>query len=212
METKKVLAHTCFQRKRGMDRDTPLSPKKCRCRQYLTVEEAAKEVAEGLAQYVLAVDKIIDADQVCHICGNADKLKKSCTWCKGLGIVHAGTHIRVEGQDIIRTVSDDGKRNVLTTKVKKAPTIESGHIYRGLGIIKGNQRASRERWDEYELLTLRERVRLLVDGIVTSDQFDAAWRQWEINPNLPFPLPFRTEPKDNQKEMTGRRYDYGSLT
>jgi hypothetical protein len=209
MENKKVLAHTCFQRKKGMDRDTPLSPKKCRCRQYITVEEAAREVALEVAQYVLAVDKIIDTDQDCAICGGVDKLKKSCQWCKGTGTVHAGTHIKINGQDIIRTVSRDGKRNILTTKVKKAPTIESQHILRGLGVIDGSQSASRDRWDEYELLTLKQRIRLLVRDRITSEEFDNAWRAWIADTDKPFPLDFRQEPKDDLKTGTGRRFDYG---
>src|SRR6266850_7126380 len=172
MENKKVLAHTCFQRKKGMERDTPLTPKKCRCRQYITVEEAAKEVALGVAQYVLAVDKIVDADQDCQICGAVDKLKKSCQWCKGTGIVRTGTHIKIDGRDIIRTVSIDGKRNVLTTKVKKAPTIETSHILRGLGIIGGGQIASHTRWDEYEMLVLKARIRLLIRQFITAEEFD----------------------------------------
>ena len=204
-----MLAHTCFQRKKGMVRDTPLSPKKCRCRQYVTVEEAAKEVELELAQYVLAVDKIVEADQECPICGNLDKLKKSCTWCKGTGTVHAGLHIKIPGQDIIRTVSRDGRKNVLTTKVKKAPTIESQHILRGLGAIGGSQYASRDRWDEYEMLVLKERIRLLVVGIVSSEQFDEAWRLWLTDIEKPFLMPFREEPKDDLKAGTGRRYDYG---
>jgi hypothetical protein len=209
MEIKKVLAHTCFQRKRGMERDTPLSPKKCRCRQYVAAEEAAREVDRGLADYVLAVDKIIEVDQDCQICGGIDKLKKACSWCKGAGIIRAGTHIKINGQDIIRTVSKDGRRNILTTKVKKAPTIESAHILRGLGILGGRVSASRERWDEYELLTLKERIRLLVNEITTSDQFDEAWKLWLADVEKPFPLLFREEPKDDATTMTGRRYDYG---
>jgi hypothetical protein len=209
METKKVLAHTCFQRKKGLERDTPLAPKKCRCRQYVSAAAAAKEVALGVAQYVLAVDKFIETDQDCQICGGVIKLKKSCSWCKGTGVVKAGTHIKVDGQDIIRTVSIDGKRNVMTAKVKKAPTIESAHILRALGIVDGSQTASRERWDEYEMLTLKERIRLLVDGITTSEQFDLMWRLWMADMSRPFPLPLRIEPQNDQKAGTGRRYDYG---
>jgi len=208
MEIKKVLAHSCFQRGKGFERDTPLSPKKCRCRQRITPEEAAKEVELGTARYVLAVDKLVETDQDCPICGGAD-FKKSCVWCKGTGTITAGTHIEINGSDIIRTVSLDGKRNITTTKVKKAPTIESGHIYRALGIKGGGQQAARERWDEYHLLTLKERIRLLVDGLVTTEQFDAAWQIWLDNIELPFPLTLRTEPKDDLKTMTGRRYDYG---
>jgi hypothetical protein len=209
MEIKKILVHTCFQHRKGMGADTPLSPKKCRCRQYISVADAAKEVSLGIAQYVRTVDKIVQADQDCLICGGVDKLKKACQWCKGTGIVRAGVHIKVDGEDIIRTVSTDGKRNTLTDKVKKAPTIESNHILRGLGILAGNQDASRDRWDEYELLTLKERIRLLVKNQISSDEFDNQWRSWLTDTEKPFPLPLRSEPKDDLQTGTGRRYDYG---
>jgi hypothetical protein len=207
--TKRVLVHTCFQHKKGTEADTPLSPKKCRCRQYMSAVEAAKEVSIGAAQYVRAVDKIIEADQDCVICGSVERLKKSCQWCKGTGIVKAGVHIKVDGEDIIRTVSADGKRSILTDKVKKAPTIESNHILRGLGLLEGNENASRDRWDEYELLTLKERIRLLVEQRITSDEFDDQWRAWLSDTNKPFPLALRSEPKDDLQAGTGRRFDYG---
>lgn len=209
MEIKQVLVHTCFQHKKGIGPDTPLSPKKCRCRQYINASEAAREVAQGIAQYVRTLDKIIEADQDCLICGGLDPFKKACQWCKGTGIVRAGLHIKIDGEDIIRTVSLDGRRNVTTSKVKKAPTIESNHILRGLGIIAGSQDASRERWDEYELLTLKERIRLLVKTVTNSQDFDDAWREWMTDINKSFPLELRSEPKDDLKTATGRRYDYG---
>lgn len=203
-----MLVHTCFQHKK-IGPDTPLSPKKCRCRQYIAAAEAAKEVALGVAQYVRTVDKIVEADQNCLICGGLDPFKKACAWCRGTGTIRAGVHIKIDGEDIIRTVSLDGKRNTLTDKVKKAPTIESNHILRGLGIIAGSQGASRDRWDEYELLTLKERIRLLVESTTTSVDFDDAWRDWIADTEKPFPLSLRSEPKDDLNTATGRRFDYG---
>jgi hypothetical protein len=203
MEIKKVLAHTC--RKNGTERNEFLSTKKCRCRQYITIEDAAQEVASGIAWYVVLFRKSIEIDAECPTCLNSDKLKRTCRQCQGTGLIKVEKPFEIEGPDIvrIRTTSSDGK------KIRKAPTLEEGHILRGLGAIGHGQKAARDRWDEYELLTLKERIRLLVAGIVTSAQFDDAWRQWITDTEKNFPLPLKQEPEDDQKTMTGRRFDYG---
>lgn len=130
MEIKKVLAHTCFQTGKGFAKDTPLSPKKCRCRQFVTLAEAAAEVALGVAQYTVVVDKFVEVEDTCSICANVDNLRKSCQACGGTGVSKTVKVLTVRGEDIIRTVSEDGRSKTVTTQVKKSPTIEKAHIER----------------------------------------------------------------------------------
>ena len=165
MEIKKVLAHTCFQRKKGMERDTPLSPKKCRCRQYVTVSQAAAEVALGMAQYIVTLDKMIEVEETCAVCAGQDNLKKSCKSCAGAGIVTLSKRVQVRGQDIIRTVSEDGTKNTTTTQVKKSPTIEKAHIERA---YVDDRRDEQLRIEEYGALT-KDFIQNLVVGFEPVD-------------------------------------------
>lgn len=135
MDIKKVLAHTCFQIGKGLAKDTPLSPKKCRCRQFVTATAAAAEVELGTAQYVVVIDKIIEVEDTCSICANIDNLKRSCQACGGTGVAKTNRVFVVRGEDIIRTVSEDGRTKTVTTQVKKSPTIEKAHIERA---VEGN--------------------------------------------------------------------------
>jgi hypothetical protein len=130
MEIRKVLVHSCFQKKKKV-----LSPTKCRCRQYLSVMEAASLVNQGLAQYVIASEKIVESDEVCNVCAGIDNLKKTCTVCGGTGSVKHSKVFVIRGEDIIY-ISLDGKKNAKTTKVKKSPTIEKAHIERAY--VDGN--------------------------------------------------------------------------
>jgi hypothetical protein len=164
---KKVLAHTCFQHKKGFVKDTPLSPNKCRCRAYITAEEAASEVALGLAQYVIVVDKIIEIEDTCDICGAVDILKKTCLNCNHTGVVKHKIPVVVRGHDIVRAISPDGKRNLKTTQVKKSPTIEKAHIERA---YVNDNRAEQIRIEEYGILT-KECLFSLISGYEPVDDF-----------------------------------------
>jgi hypothetical protein len=137
MEIKKVLAHTCFQRGKGLAKDAPLSPKKCRCRQYVSVAEAEAEIKLGLAQHVVASEKTVEYSEACPICTADEVLIKFCDMCKNTGLVKVKRIVPILGADIIRTVSHDGKKNTLTTQVKKSPTIEKAHIERAY--VDGNE-------------------------------------------------------------------------
>jgi hypothetical protein len=157
---KKVLAHTCFQHNKGFVKDTPLSPKKCRCRAYITAAEAASEVALGLAQYVILVNEIIEIEDTCDICSADDTLKKTCLNCNHTGVVKHKIPVVIRGEDIIRSISPDGKRNLKTTQVKRSPTIEKAHIERAY--VNGN-RAEQMRIEEYGILT-RAYLSSLISG------------------------------------------------
>ena len=201
MEIKKVLEHTCFQLKG----DGPMSPRKCRCRKFVTVEQAKTKVSLGLAEYVHVGDKIVVTEQDCTHCN--EQYRRSCRECSGTGKITKREKTPVHGEDIIVTVTPDGLRN-LTVKVKKSPTIEAKHILRGVENSDFGTRA-RERWDEYKMLTLKQRVRLLVTDQMSAYEFDNLWMLWTLDMEQPFPATLRSEPADDLKTHTGRRYDYG---
>lgn len=168
MEIKKVIAHTCFQRKKGIERDTPLSPSKCRCRQYVSANQAEVEVSLGLAQYVVVLDKTIELEEVCRVCAAQDNLKKTCKNCAGIGVVKISQRVQIKGQDIIRTVSEDGTKNITTTQVKKSPTIEKAHIERAY--VDG-RRDEQLRIEEYGALT-KDFISSLIVGYEPEDNRD----------------------------------------
>lgn len=174
-EIRKVIAHSCFQKGKGFLKDQPLSPRKCNCRQRVSVQEAAVEVSLGLAQYVVATTRAVEVEETCDLCTEA--LRKTCKKCLGTGLIKVQKEVEVRGQDIIRTVSLDGKKNILTTQVKRSPTIERAHIERA---IEGNQ-AEQLRIELYGA-SCKDFIKSLISG---------------------------SEPEDNPKTGTGRKFDYG---
>ncbi len=163
MEIKKVLAHTCFKRKKGDGYLAALSPKKCSCRRYITVAKAEEEVRIGAAQYVVIGYKEVETEATCPICFNTS-LKKICDSCEHTGLIKTKKPEPIYGQDVIRTVGPDG-RNILTTKVKKAPTIEAGHILRA---YVNARRESQLRIEEYGRLS-KELISSLISGFEPAD-------------------------------------------
>lgn len=201
METKKVRKHTCFQKGVGQD---PLIPKNCNCRKLISTTEAALMVKQEAARYVVV--RYAEVSDVCPMCNGQDDLKLFCSRCEKTGKILRKEP--VEGEDIIVTAGDRNQ-NTIKKKTPRSPTIEEGHIYRGLDDYDSNRSVrARYRQDEYELLTLKERIKLLVRNF-DLESFEIAWKTWEEDPSQPFPLEFRFEPPDNRIAGTGRRYDYG---
>lgn len=204
METKKVLEHTCFQK------NHPLSPVRCRCRKYISTVQAAKLITEGTAQFIIKGYKNFSIEEVCPLCAGMDGLKTSCSFCYKTGLVTVNKTTPVYGEDIITTVETGIRRSVNTTakKTPRSPTVESNHILRSVGAIGSGTDAAIERIQEYEMLTLKERIRLLIVNY-NLEQFELAWRTWELDTSQEFPLEIRREPTDSLKAHTGRRFDYG---
>lgn len=204
MDIKMVLEHTCFQK------DDPLTPVRCKCRKYISTIEAAKLITQGTAQFVVKGYKDFSYEEACSQCTGDEKLKRSCDLCKNTGKVTIHKKLEVYGEDIITTVTEKGKQlaNATAKKTPRSPTIEEGHIERLVGAIGNHPEAAADRILEYELLTLKERLRLLT---VNNDlkTFEAAWQDWLLDTNQEFPLELRREPVDDFKTHTGRRYDYG---
>lgn len=203
MEIKKVLEHTCFQK------NDPLSPKRCRCRHYISVDDAAKLIAGGVAQYIIKSYRDACVEEACPVCGDQDKLRNSCAYCGRTGKLKINRKIPVYGEDIITSVGQKGRKleNTIAKKTPRSPTIESNHILRSVGIINGAA-AARERIEEYQTLTLKERIRLLT-RIPDVKEFDILWNSWIGDVSLPFPMAVHQEPEDNPAKGTGRSYDYG---
>ena len=193
MEIRKVKKHTCNQGP---------SPKDCNCRKYISETEAANLVNNGRAEWVVVKCKETSAD--CPICEN-DKYRDTCSNCNKTGKIRKRE--AVYGEDI-RVVLETNRK---VTKTPRSPTIERGHIERAFDDFGEGGRIAelaRVRIEEYELLTLKERIRLLVVNY-DKEIFEAAWRTWRENPLKPFPLRLKTEPSDDRKNGVGRDYDYG---
>jgi hypothetical protein len=205
MENTRVLKeHSCFQK------DHPLTPVRCRCRKYITEAEAAEKIRNGTAQYVIKSYKNLTVEEVCPVCFGDEKLVRSCSFCGKTGKVNVTKPLPVYGEDIIVTVAEKrGKlANATSKKTPRSPTIEKNHILRGVGLMYAGAEAANERWDEYELLTLKERIRLLSPRVPV-ELFDQAWNLWMVDTTLPFPFILNSEPEDDLKTGTGRRFDYG---
>lgn len=202
MEIKKVKKHTCKQGR---------SPKNCNCRKYISETEAAILLKNGRAERVIVGWKEFSVD--CPVCLDG-KYKDTCDYCQKTGRVRKKD--AVEGDDI--TVVLETNRKV--TKTPRSPTIERGHIERAFDDFGAGGRvaeAARNRIAEYQLITLKEKVRLLVKNY-DAEIFEAAWRVWEAgrsaveilnSPFTKFPIELRTEPSDDRKNGVGRYYDYG---
>lgn len=164
MQVQKVKVHHCFQVKKGFERDTPLSPDKCKCRQFISVQRAAAEVEHGLAQYVVVMEKHGETEETCNICGGLDDLKKTCQACGKTGVITIPKVYLSIGEDIVY-ISLDGKQNSKTTQVKKSPTIEKAHIERAY--VNGNQ-MEQARIELYGL-SIADFMRSLISGFEPPD-------------------------------------------
>jgi hypothetical protein len=204
MDIKMVLKHTCFKK------DDPLTPIGCRCRKFISTVEAATLITQGSAQFVIKGYKDLNIEETCTTCAGDEKLQRSCSHCKRTGKIIVTKKLPVYGEDIIITVTEKGKRlaNATAKKTPRSPTVEQGHILRSVGAIGNNTIPAVERILEYEMLILKERLRLLVvkPDLLT---FENAWALWVLNPETEFPMELRLEPVDDLKTHTGRRYDFG---
>jgi DnaJ-class molecular chaperone len=152
----------------------------------------------------------LTVEESCPTCGEDEKLRRSCTHCRTTGTVQVNKKIAVYGDAIIVTVGQTGKRQSNTTakKTPRSPTIEAGHMMRSIGAYGKGSETAIERINEYEILTLKERIRLLVAALDLKT-FEAAWTLWESDTSKEFPLVLRSEPVDDARKGEGRRFDYG---
>lgn len=181
-DLKKVLVHSCLKPEKGYDEDNPL-PANCRCRKYLSVQDAKSLVDDGEAQYVAAFRRTIDTETPCHICAQVPTLVKSCDSCKRTGTITGKKIIIIRGEDI-----------VFVSRLKKTPrtaTIEKAHIER----TNEGHKDETVRADFYEILTV-EFHGSLGAAIIAKPSNEI------VKKGTP-------EPEDNPKLGTGRLHDYG---
>jgi hypothetical protein len=177
MEIKKVRVHTCNQKQEGY------IERKCRCRKFVTPEEAVELIDDGIAAYVILAYRTIEIKEICPICVNTASLKRSCSFCNTIGeISKKKIHIDY-GEDIYM-------RPVL--KTPRTATIEEEHIE--YAYIKRDRDAIK-RIDLYHGLNQAALVELgasIINSITGEIVFQGT-----------------IEPEDNLKKGTGRKYDYG---
>lgn len=177
MEIKKVRVHTCNQKMEGHIVD------KCRCRKFITVENAEQLIEDGYARNITVSIRWADVIILCPICAGEVKLRKRCHACKNTGEVSVSRPEIITGEDIYM-------RPFL--KTPRTATIEEEHIE--YAFIKGD-RAALRRIEQYGNLNQRVLGEL---GAEVRDQ-----RTGNIV------IEGKKEPENDKSKGQGRKYDYG---
>lgn len=174
----KSTVHACYNQHLNENK-----PRRCRCRQKMSLAEATRQVEKGFAQWVILSQTLTKVKEPCPICN--ESIQKGCQNCQGTGEVERTHPYNVLGTDIVLVTagSADGEGRVVYKPVKalKTPrvaTIEKAHIYRAY--VDGDKEEA-ERIEAYGLMTLEARIEM---GI-------------------------KPEPADDPKTGTGRNYDTG---
>jgi hypothetical protein len=177
METRKFRVHTCIQTNEGQ------ITSKCRCRKYVTREEADKLKDDGVAANIITGVNIVEIKERCPICDASPSLQKSCKMCDKTGEV-LGKTIQCEyGDDIYM-------RPVLRTP--RTATVEKNHIE--YAYVKGDRDAAKriELYHHLDQLSLAKLGAQLRDPQTNEILFEGT-----------------SEPSDNSEKEQGRHYDYG---
>ena len=175
----KSTVHACYNQHLNENK-----PKRCRCREKVSLSEATRQVEKGFAQWVILSQTLTVVKEICPICVN-ETLKKGCQNCRGTGEVERSHPYNVLGTDIVLVTAgsqdSDGRvvyKPVKALKTPRVATIEKSHIERAF--VDGNKE-EQERIEAYGLMTLEARIEM---GI-------------------------KSEPADDPKTGTGRTYDRG---
>lgn len=190
-ETESVIKLTLHQCSREemicVGKNDPVKGKsRCGCRQKVTKEQADVLLAEGRAKRIVTKRWYEQVDLICSLC-NGDPEFKKCANCLDKRTITTSVKREEYGNAIVAVSMEsvDKTRRYRTHVAMKTPrvaTIEAKHIFRAF--LDNNSpvaRAAQQRIEEYGLLTLQERAKLVVGF----------------------------EPEDNPKTGQGRRYDYG---
>lgn len=184
------------------------NPNKCslghRCRGLIDWKEADQRVKWGEALWVPISREYVEIKEMCKHCQGAEVLIKTCGECAGTGKVTVKRTLNKyngEHDDDIVLIAHHTKSNRVSTP--RVPTIEDEHMYRAY--VDGNREAQ-ERIQEYGLLVLEARA------------FPGP-RECRHRPEFKCsrcPLPkgekeyvIGTEPADDARTGTGRKYDFG---
>lgn len=162
---------------------------KCRCKKYIGLSAATAMVKNGEARWIVTKRTQGVMNDTCHLC-HGDPEMKNCANCGGQGTVIVAAVIEEYGDDIVlvsRLAVDKKERKyrpALAMKTPRVATIEENHIY--LAFIEGVKEAQ-IRIEEYGRLILDARMFIGKDRIPC----------------------IKSEPLDDPKKGTGRKYDYG---
>ena len=176
---KSSLVHACFSQNLNEQK-----PKKCHCRQRMSLSEATEEVSRGSAEWLILTSKTHTDRQICPICLNAET-KKTCQNCAQTGEIDEIHLVNAYSSDIVLvsvgSLNASGTttyRHALALKTPRVATIEKAHIERAY--VYNNQE-EQERIEAYGMDTLQTRIDM---GITD-------------------------EPEGDAKTWTGRIFDYG---
>jgi hypothetical protein len=175
----KSTVHACYNQHLNESK-----PRRCRCREKVSLAEATCQVEKGFAQWVILSQTLTTVKEICPICVN-EGLKKGCQNCKGTGEVERSHPYNVLGTDIVLvtagTADNDGwvvYKPVKALKTPRVATIERAHIERAYA---DGDKEEQARIEVYGLMTLEARIEM---GITA-------------------------EPVDDPRTGTGRNCDYG---
>jgi hypothetical protein len=151
--------------------------KTCRCREFISNEEAQALVNQNAASWII-VERIKGLrEETCGLC-HGDETVKNCAMCRGKGVVLNEIEENIKSYDIVLVSSKpkDAKekkyRYALALKTPRVPTIESKHIIRAYVLgVKGAQM----RIEEYGELERKRLDNLIV--LVSAEEYDKGERE-----------------------------------
>lgn len=176
MEIKKVKVHTCNSKVEGFI-------EKCRCRKFVSEEEAAELIDNGAAANIIISFQKIVLQESCPMCAGLENFKKQCQLCKNSGVIAKPFLLYEYGEDIYM-------RPFL--KTPRTATIEAEHIH--YAYIKGDRDAVR---------------RIEIYNGLTQSAFAELGAQLSDTRTKKVLLEGTPEPEDDPRKHTGRTYDYG---
>ncbi len=177
-----MIYHQCLEQELiavGKREPTGKKPK-CRCRQQVSPEVAAKLIADGRAKHLVVGRAYVNVDVLCQLC-KGDETFINCALCGGKRTMKEQRPIETFNREAIVATSVDRTsrkyRPSVAAKTPRVATIEKAHIERN---AEGRGDA-RERLEAYGQMIKEFQASLIVGY----------------------------EPPDDPKTMTGRKYDYG---
>lgn len=205
-----LRVHHCISQERIAQGTEEPPARKCRCRKFISLQEATRLVKLGEASWVVVGRKRGEEEINCRLC-KADPEVKNCARCRGTGKETVPYEDDVYGNDIVYTNPEHHGDAVLKSfgldsqtesrkiqyatkaRIQHFPTIDATHILRayvsnearkivdnvtlrkglktcliglvGYEVSPASAQYERDRIEEYGLLTLKEREKLLAPFI-----------------------------------------------
>jgi hypothetical protein len=177
-------------------RNEPPAPS-CRCRKFVPIETATKFVKSGDVSWVVIKRTRGLAQVVCRLC-SGDQSVKNCAGCGGEGLAPEFVVWDEYNNDIVlvsqlpEDKTEKKRSSILKKKTPRVATIEAPHIERAY--VDGKKEAQQriELYGELVMWGLQELGASVVDSRTRKTVIEG-----------------KSEPVDNAKDGTGRRYDWG---